>query len=144
MPYFGQEILLLAEEKGALTSEDYIRALQENHRLSRTEGIDATLREHQLDAIVAPSGPPPWMIDLVNRDRRPGSSAAPAAAAGYPNITVPAGYIHGLPVGISFFSGAYQEPVLIKLAFAFEQATKFRQPPQFLVSLDLGLPGIKR
>lgn len=138
MPYFGQEIFLLAEEKGPLTDEAYIKALQENHRLSRAEGIDATLLEHRLDAIVAPTGGPPSMTDLVNGDPRSGgSSSSPAAAAGYPNITVPAGYIYGLPIGISFFAGAYQEPTLIKLAFAFEQATKFRRPPQFSASADL-------
>jgi amidase len=137
MPHFGQDILLKAEEKGPLSDEDYINALEENQRLARGEGIDATLREHQLDAIVAPSGGPVWLTDLVNGDHHSGGSSSPAAVAGYPNITVPAGYIRGLPVGISFFAGAYQEPTLIKLAFAFERATKVRQPPQFAASADL-------
>jgi amidase len=138
MPYFGQDILLKAAEKGPLSDEVYINALKTNRRLARDEGIDATLREHQLDAIVAPSGGPPQLTDLVNGDPSSGGSSSPAAVAGYPNITVPAGYVYGLPVGISFFAGAYQEPTLIRLAFAFEQATLFRRPPQFLASADLG------
>jgi amidase len=137
MPYFGQEIMLMAQEKGPLTSKEYLEALENNHRLSRIEGIDATLREHRLDAIVAPSGGPPWVTDWVNGDHHVGGSSSPAAVAGYPSITVPAGYIFGLPVGISFFGGAYQEPTLIKLAFAFEQATGVRQPPRFLTSAEL-------
>ena len=131
MPYFGQEIFLKAEAKGPLTSRPYRAALRKNHRLSRTEGIDAVMRKHRLDAIVAPTGGPPWMTDLVNGDHFSGSSSTPAAVAGYPNINVPAGYIYGLPVGISFFGRAYSEPVLIKLAYAFEQATRLRQPPKF-------------
>jgi amidase len=137
MPYFGQEIMLKAQEKGPLTDEAYLDALATNHRLARDEGIDATLGEHQLDAIIAPSGGPAWLTDPVNGDRGVLGCSGAAAVAGYPHITVPAGYVHGLPVGISFFAGAYQEPTLLKLAFAFEQATKVRRPPQFLPTADL-------
>ncbi len=140
MPYFGQETLLLAQEKGPLNSPEYAKALETNYRLARTEGIDATLNAHQLDAIVAPSGGPACLTDLINGDHLRGGSSSPAAVAGYPNLTVPAGYIFGLPVGISFFSGAYQEPILIRLAFAFERATQIRRQPQFLASADLANP----
>ncbi len=137
MPYFGQDIFLKAEEKGPLSSPAYRRALAKNYRLARTLGIDAVMRKYQLEAIVAPTDGPPWVTDLVNGDHFTGGSSSPAAVAGYPNITVPAGYIFGLPVGISFFGRAYSEPVLIKLAYAFEQATRFRQPPRFLPTADL-------
>lgn len=137
LPYFGQEILLSAQEKGPLTDKGYQEALKEVKRLSRTDGIDATMHEHQLDAIMAPSGGPPWVTDLVNGDHRTGHSARPAAVAGYPSITVPAGYTFGLPIGISFIAAAYQEAMLIRLAFAFEQATKVRRPPQFRATADL-------
>ncbi len=139
MPYFGQELFIRAEAKGPLTSKDYREALQKNHRLSRTEGIDAVMSEHKLDALVAPTGGPPWTTDLVNGDHFSGASSTPAAVAGYPNINVPAGFIHGLPVGISFFGRAYGEPILIKLAYAFEQATKFRRAPRFLNSGGAGI-----
>jgi amidase len=136
MPYFGQERMLAAQEKGSLLSAAYLEALATNHRLMRAEGIDKALQTHQLDAIVAPTGGPAWLTDWINGDHYGGASSTPAAVAGYPNITVPAGFIHGLPVGISFFSTAYQEPALIKLAYAFEQATKIRRAPQFLPSVQ--------
>ena len=139
MPYFGQERILAAQEKGPLTSKEYLKALETNHRLSRKEGIDATLQKHQLDAIVAPSGGPAWLIDWVTGDNHSGGSSSPAAVAGYPNITVPAGTIFGLPVGISFIGGAYQEPKLLKLAFAFECGTQIRKPPKYLASAELSL-----
>lgn len=137
MPYFGQELFLKAQEKGPLRSKAYLAALAKNQRLSRAGGIDAAIAKHRLDAIIAPTGGPPWMTDLVNGDHYTGGSSTPAAVAGYPNISVPAGYIFGLPVGISFFSTAYSEPVLIKLAYAYEQATKHRRPPQFTDSAEL-------
>jgi amidase len=137
MPYFGQDLFIKAEAKGPLTDKIYLDALAKNQQLSRTEGIDAAMTKHRLDAMVAPTGGPPWPTDLVNGDHFTGGYSTASAVAGYPHITVPAGYIHGLPVGISFFGRAYSEPQLIKLAFAFEQATHARKPPQFLPHLDL-------
>jgi amidase len=137
MPYFGQELFIKAEAKGHLTSKEYLEALEKNHRLSRTEGIDAVMHKFRLDALVAPSGGPAWITDLVNGDHDTGGSSTPAAVAGYPDISVPAGFVFGLPVGISFFGRAYSEPTLIKLAYAFEQATRFRQPPRFLPTANL-------
>jgi amidase len=135
MPYFNQEMFLKAEAKGPLTSPEYLKALEKNHRLSRAEGIDAVIAKDRLDAIIAPTGGPSWTTDLVNGDHFTGGSSTPAAVAGYPNINVPAGFVHRLPVGISFFGGAYTEPTLIKIAYAFEQATKHRRAPEFLPTL---------
>jgi len=137
MPYFGQEIFTKAQAKGPLTSKAYLAALAKNHRLSRAGGIDAAMNKNRLDALIAPTGGPPWTTDLVNGDHFSGGSSTPAAVAGYPNINVPAGYIYDLPVGISFFGRAYSEPVLIKLAYAFEQTTKHRRPPQFRDTVEL-------
>jgi amidase len=137
MPYFGQDILVKAEAKGPLTEKAYRDALEKNRRLSRDEGIDAVLNQHQLDALVAPTTGPAHRTDWVYGDRDTGSSTSPAAVAGYPSITVPAGFVAGLPVGISFFGRAYSEPKLLQLAFAFEQATRVRQPPRFLPSAHL-------
>jgi amidase len=132
MPYFGQEIFLMAEKKGPLTSEEYLKALEQCRRLSRTEGIDKALKEHGLDAVVAPTDGPAWVTDLVTGDHYLGGSSQAAAVAGYPSITVPAGDVFGLPVGISFIGGAHQEGKLIKLAYAYEQASRHRHAPSFL------------
>jgi amidase len=135
MPYFGQDLFIRAESKGPLTDKEYVDALAKNHRLARTEGIDALMDKHQLHAIVAPTGGPAWLTDLVNGDHSAGGSSNAAAVAGYPNINVTAGYLSGLPVGISFFGRAWSEPTLIKLAYSFEQATKARQAPKFLPTI---------
>jgi len=134
MPYFGQDLFLKAQAKGALTEKEYLDALARNHQLARVEGIDALTSRFQLDAIVAPTGGPAWLTDLVNGDHVAGGSSNAAAVAGYPNINVTAGFISGLPVGISFFGRAWSEPTLIKLAYSFEHSTKARQAPRFLPS----------
>jgi amidase len=128
MPHFGQELFLDSEQKGPLTDAKYKDALAKDRRLSR-EGIDTALRSSRLDALVALSGGPAWTIDLVNGDHYLGSSTTPAAVAGYPSITVPAGEVAGLPIGVSFFGTAWSEARLIRLAYAFEQATKARKVP---------------
>lgn len=137
MPYFGQDIFLKAEAKGPLTEKAYLDALANNQKLSRADGIDAVMDKFRLDAIVAPTGGPAWITDLIDGDHDSGGSSSPAAVAGYPNINVPAGFVFGLPVGISFFGRAYSEPALIRIAYAFEQATRFRRAPQFLESVRL-------
>lgn len=137
MPYFGQDLFIKAHAKGSLMEKEYQDALEKNHRLTRKEGIDAVMAKFQLDALVAPSGGPAWITDLVDGDHDSGGSSTPAAVAGYPNINVPVGFVFGLPVGISFFGKAYSEPTLIKLAYSFEQATRHRRAPQFLPTADL-------
>ncbi len=138
MPYFGQDLFLKADAKGPLTEKAYIDALEKNHQLARTEGIDATMDKYNLDAIVGPTGGPAWLTDLVNGDHFAGGSSNAAAVAGYPNINVTAGFISGLPVGISFFGRAWSEPTLIRLAFAFEQTIRARQAPRFLSTIGRG------
>ena len=135
MPYFGQDLFLKAEGKGPLSEKAYLDAVARNHQLARTEGIDAIMDKHHLDALVAPTGGPAWLTDLINGDHSGGGSSNAAAVAGYPNVNVTAGSILGLPVGISFFGRAWSEPTLIKLAYSFEQAAKARQAPRFLASV---------
>jgi amidase len=140
MPYFGQEILEMAEKKGPLTDPKYKAALASNRHKARALGIDAVMTQHKLDALFSPTGGVPWLIDLVNGDSSAANADAPStitSVAGYPHITVPAGYFRGLPVGVSFFGRAWSEPTLIKLAYAYEQATKHRKPPAFAATADL-------
>ena len=137
MPYFGQEIFLMAEEKGPLTEKEYREALEKAKRLSGPEGIDAVLAKEKLDAIIAPTGGPAWPTDLVLGDHYSGGYSSASAVSGYPHITVPLGFVFGLPVGISFFAGAWSEPALIRFAHAFEQATNVRTAPRFLPRVDL-------
>ncbi len=135
MPWFGQEIFIMAEEKGPLSDKAYLEALENMKRLAGKDGIDATLQQSRLDAIIAPTESPAWTTDWINGDHYIGGSSSPAACAGYPAITVPAGFVHGLPVGITFMGSAWSEPTLIKLAFAFEQATRHRRAPAFLPAI---------
>jgi len=137
MQYFGQDLFVKAQKKGPLTDKAYLDALAKNHRLTRTEGIDAVMDKHRLDALVAMTAGPAWLTDLVDGDHDTGGSSSIAAVAGYPNINVPAGFVFGLPVGISFFGRAWSEPKLLRIAYAFEQATKLRRPPRFLPTAEL-------
>ena len=137
MPYFGQDIFLKSEQKGPLSSKEYLDALALNHQLTRAEGIDFVMDKFKLDALVAPTGGPAWITDLINGDHVAGGSSGAAAVAGYPNINVTAGYLWGLPVGISFFGRAWSEPTLLKIAYSFEQLTKARQKPRFLPTIDI-------
>lgn len=137
MPYFGQDLFLKAEAKGPLTEKKYLAALRKNHLLSRAQGIDFVLQKNRLDALIAPTGGPAWTTDWINGDHFTGGFSSASAVAGYPHITVPAGYVFGLPFGLSFFGTAYSEGKLIKYAYAFEQATNVRRAPQFLPTAKL-------
>ena len=138
MPYFQQELFMASQARGPLTDQEYLDALARDFRISRDEGIDAVMNRLELDALFAPTRNPAWAIDVVSGDRGFVGSSTPAALAGYPLITVPAGYAFGeLPVGVTFMGRRWSEPMLIRIAFAFEQATKVRHPPKFLPTLRL-------
>jgi amidase len=137
MPYFGQDLFIRAETKGPLTSKEYLDALEANHRFSRKEGIDALMDQFHLDAIMAPTAGPTWVNDYATGDHSVGGSSNAAAVAGYPDISVPSGFVFGLPVGISFFGRAWSEPTLLKIAYGFEQTIKARKPPQFFPGVQL-------
>lgn len=142
MLWFDQNLFVQAEARGPLTDETYREALAMAKRLSGPDGIDAAMKEHALDALLTPTSSPAWTVDLVNGDRMNGSSSSPAAVSGYPSISVPAGFVHCLPVGVSFFAGKWSEPSLIGMSYAFEQATHVYRPPQFLQSVtDCNQPG---
>ncbi len=136
MPYFAQELFEQSQQKGDLKEKDYREALANNHKLARKEGIDAALSQFKVDAIIAPTAGPAWTTDWVSGDHADSGCASPPAVAGYPHVTVPAGFIFGLPVGISFFGAAWTEPVLIKYAYAFEQARRARRKPEFLPTVN--------
>lgn len=139
MPFFEQEILLMAEDKGSLTEKAYTEALDRCRRLSRREGLDSAFEKHSLDAVVMPTDGPAWKTDLVNGDFYLGGSSRPAAVSGYPSITVPAGAIFGLPVGLSFVGRPFRDGDLLGLAYAFEQCGGFRTVPRFSATADLGI-----
>ena len=136
MPHFGQEHFLQAEKKGGLDDKGYLEALAANRRLAREEGIDKVLREFRLDALVAPTGAPAWLTDLVKGDAYGDSFTSPAAVAGYPHVTVPAGFVQGLPCGISFVGTAWSEPRLVALAYAYEQASRQRRAPGYARTIN--------
>jgi len=139
MPYFGQDTFLKAQAKGSLATQEYVDAVKELLKAGRADGIDKTMDTNKLDALIAPTGGPAWVTDLINGDNGAGQTSSAAAIARYPSVSLPAGTVFGLPVGISFFGRAWSEPTLIKLAYGFEQVTKARRAPQFLPTADLSV-----
>jgi amidase len=139
MPYFKQEHLIASQAKPGLDAREYKEALANDLRYARDEGIDQVMKEHRLDALVAPTGGPAWLTDYINGDHYGGSFSTPAAVAGYPHITVPAGFTRGLPVGISFVGGAWSEAALIGMAYAYEQASLRRRAPVYPASINVKL-----
>jgi amidase len=137
MPYFGQEHFVNAQAKGGLDSQEYRDALANNQRYAREEGIDLVMKEHRLDALVAPTCGPAWLTDFINGDASGGSFTSPAAVAGYPHITVPCGFVQGLPCGLSFVAGVWAEGPLIAMAYAYEQASPQRKAPGYAKSVNL-------
>jgi len=137
LPYFGQEYLIKAQAKGGLDDEAYLDALANDRHYAREEGIDDIMKTNRLDALVAPTGGLAWLTDFIDGDHASASFSTPAAVAGYPHITVPAGQVRSLPVGLSFVAGAYAEGALIRLAYAYEQAARLRRPPQFHASVSI-------
>ena len=137
MAYFGQEHFIKAQSKGDLNTPEYLEALANNHRYARDEGIDQVLQEHRLDALVAPTGGTAWLTDFINGDAYGSSFTSSAAVAGYPHITVPAGMVRGLPVGLSFVGTAWTESALIAMAYAYEQASLQRKPPTYTKSVNM-------
>jgi amidase len=137
MPWFGQELFEQAQAKGPLSDKAYRDALANSKRMAGADGIDRVMAQQHLDALIAPTGGPAWLTDPINGDHFGGGATSPAAVAGYPHITVPAGLVHGLPVGLSFFGRAWSEPLLIRIAYGYEQASRARQPPRLPQTLGL-------